>query len=176
MESLSENDSGVELTNEKSPLTAAEPPSPFSPKQNGDAASPQGNIMAGWMDGWPSCLNTEFSVPLFFSGSPQMSTSAPGGAGRGAGRGLRRTVAGTTARCELRSRPDVSFCPHRRVKGCLFAGQDFRSFSAGFETDASAQNHLPGRSDPKHACQSSTARSQAGGRRPAGKTGSFHFD
>uniref|UniRef100_A0A668TRY6 DNA (cytosine-5-)-methyltransferase n=1 Tax=Oreochromis aureus TaxID=47969 RepID=A0A668TRY6_OREAU len=42
-EGLSENDSGVELTNENSPLTAAEPPSPFSPKQNGDAASPQGN-------------------------------------------------------------------------------------------------------------------------------------
>ncbi|XP_034447079.1 DNA (cytosine-5)-methyltransferase 3B isoform X1 [Hippoglossus hippoglossus] len=40
-EGLSENDSGVELTNENSPLTAAEPPSPFSPKQNGDAASPQ---------------------------------------------------------------------------------------------------------------------------------------
>uniref|UniRef100_A0A4W5LZX6 DNA (cytosine-5-)-methyltransferase n=1 Tax=Hucho hucho TaxID=62062 RepID=A0A4W5LZX6_9TELE len=28
------------MTNENSPLTAAEPPSPFSPKQNGDAASP----------------------------------------------------------------------------------------------------------------------------------------
>uniref|UniRef100_A0A7N6FHH7 DNA (cytosine-5-)-methyltransferase n=1 Tax=Anabas testudineus TaxID=64144 RepID=A0A7N6FHH7_ANATE len=42
-EGLSENDSGVELTNDNSPLTAAEPPSPFSPKQNGDAASPQGN-------------------------------------------------------------------------------------------------------------------------------------
>lgn len=42
-EGLSENDSGLELTNENSPLTAAEPPSPFSPKQNGDAASPQGN-------------------------------------------------------------------------------------------------------------------------------------
>ncbi|KAK5895061.1 hypothetical protein CesoFtcFv8_011684 [Champsocephalus esox] len=40
-EGQSENDSGVELTNENSPLTAAEPPSPFSPKQNGDAASPQ---------------------------------------------------------------------------------------------------------------------------------------
>ncbi|XP_041859227.1 DNA (cytosine-5)-methyltransferase 3B isoform X2 [Melanotaenia boesemani] len=40
-EGLSENDSSVELTNENSPLTAAEPPSPFSPKQNGDAASPQ---------------------------------------------------------------------------------------------------------------------------------------
>ncbi|XP_056128774.1 DNA (cytosine-5)-methyltransferase 3B [Lampris incognitus] len=40
-EGLSENDSGMELTSEKSPLTAAEPPSPFSPKQNGDAASPQ---------------------------------------------------------------------------------------------------------------------------------------
>lgn len=43
-EGLSENDSGVELTNDNSPLTAAEPPSPFSPKQNGDAASPQGNM------------------------------------------------------------------------------------------------------------------------------------
>lgn len=42
-EGLSENDSGVELTNDNSPLTAAEPPSPFSPKHNGDAASPQGN-------------------------------------------------------------------------------------------------------------------------------------
>uniref|UniRef100_A0A672YLV7 DNA (cytosine-5-)-methyltransferase n=1 Tax=Sphaeramia orbicularis TaxID=375764 RepID=A0A672YLV7_9TELE len=40
-EGLSENDSGVEMTNENSPLTAAEPPSPFSPKQNGDATSPQ---------------------------------------------------------------------------------------------------------------------------------------
>ncbi|XP_046895452.1 DNA (cytosine-5)-methyltransferase 3B isoform X1 [Hypomesus transpacificus] len=40
-EGLLENDSGVEMTNENSPLTAAEPPpSPFSPKQNGDAASP----------------------------------------------------------------------------------------------------------------------------------------
>uniref|UniRef100_A0A6Q2YP43 DNA (cytosine-5-)-methyltransferase n=1 Tax=Esox lucius TaxID=8010 RepID=A0A6Q2YP43_ESOLU len=39
-EGLSENDSGVEMTSENSPLTAAEPPSPFSPKQNGDAASP----------------------------------------------------------------------------------------------------------------------------------------
>lgn len=47
-EGLSENDSGVELTNENSPLTAAEPPSPFSPKQNGDAASPQdGNQCSG---------------------------------------------------------------------------------------------------------------------------------
>ena len=42
-EGLSENDSGVELMNENSPLTAAEPPSPFSPKQNGDPASPQGS-------------------------------------------------------------------------------------------------------------------------------------
>ncbi|XP_013878284.1 DNA (cytosine-5)-methyltransferase 3B, partial [Austrofundulus limnaeus] len=40
-ESLLENDSGVELTNDNSPLTAAEPPSPFSLKQNTDAASPQ---------------------------------------------------------------------------------------------------------------------------------------
>lgn len=47
-EGLSENDSGVELTNENSPLTAAEPPSPFSPKQNGDAASPQGNVCFDW--------------------------------------------------------------------------------------------------------------------------------
>lgn len=49
-EGLSENDSGVELTNENSPLTAAEPPSPFSPKQNGDAASPQGNTTSVWTD------------------------------------------------------------------------------------------------------------------------------
>uniref|UniRef100_A0A8C6SGW3 DNA (cytosine-5-)-methyltransferase n=1 Tax=Neogobius melanostomus TaxID=47308 RepID=A0A8C6SGW3_9GOBI len=34
-EALSENDSGVELTNENSPLTAAEPPSPFCPKLTG---------------------------------------------------------------------------------------------------------------------------------------------
>lgn len=40
-EALSENDSGVELTNENSPLTAAEPPSPFCPKLNGGASSPQ---------------------------------------------------------------------------------------------------------------------------------------
>ncbi|XP_060749823.1 DNA (cytosine-5)-methyltransferase 3B isoform X4 [Tachysurus vachellii] len=39
-EGLSENDSGLEMTNENSPLTGAEPPSPFSPKQNGGAASP----------------------------------------------------------------------------------------------------------------------------------------
>ncbi|KTG04773.1 hypothetical protein cypCar_00020500 [Cyprinus carpio] len=39
-EGLSENDSGLEMTNENSPLTAAEPPSPFCPKQNGGAASP----------------------------------------------------------------------------------------------------------------------------------------
>ncbi|CAB1336307.1 unnamed protein product, partial [Coregonus sp. 'balchen'] len=41
-EGPSESDSGAEMTNENSPLTAAEPPSPFSPKQNGDAASPAG--------------------------------------------------------------------------------------------------------------------------------------
>lgn len=40
-EALSENDSGVELTNENSPLTAAEPPSPFCPKLTGGASSPQ---------------------------------------------------------------------------------------------------------------------------------------
>uniref|UniRef100_A0A671KD76 DNA (cytosine-5-)-methyltransferase n=1 Tax=Sinocyclocheilus anshuiensis TaxID=1608454 RepID=A0A671KD76_9TELE len=42
-EGLSENDSGLEMTNENSPLTAAEPPSPFCPKQNGGAASPSEN-------------------------------------------------------------------------------------------------------------------------------------
>lgn len=120
VESLSEDARGVELTNEKSPLTAAEPPSPFSPKQNGDAASPQGNTMGGWreegwmMAGWPSCLNIELPehLPdlLASSGSPQMSTSAPGGAGSGAGSGLRRTAAGTPmARCGPSSRPGVSF-------------------------------------------------------------------
>lgn len=46
-EALSGNDSGVELTNENSPLTAAEPPSPFSLKPDGDAASPQGNTYVG---------------------------------------------------------------------------------------------------------------------------------
>ncbi|XP_036446622.1 DNA (cytosine-5)-methyltransferase 3B isoform X1 [Colossoma macropomum] len=40
VEGLSENNSGLEMTNENSPLTGAEPPSPFSPKQNGGAASP----------------------------------------------------------------------------------------------------------------------------------------
>lgn len=40
-EVLSENDSGVELTNENSPLNAAEPPSPFCPKLTGGASSPQ---------------------------------------------------------------------------------------------------------------------------------------
>ncbi|XP_058265560.1 DNA (cytosine-5)-methyltransferase 3B isoform X1 [Hemibagrus wyckioides] len=40
VEGLSENDSGLEMTNENSPLTGAEPPSPFSPNQNGGAASP----------------------------------------------------------------------------------------------------------------------------------------
>lgn len=44
-EALLETDSGVEMTNENSPLTAAEPPSPFSPKQNGDAASPADSDM-----------------------------------------------------------------------------------------------------------------------------------
>uniref|UniRef100_A0A8C8MHF5 DNA (cytosine-5-)-methyltransferase n=1 Tax=Oncorhynchus tshawytscha TaxID=74940 RepID=A0A8C8MHF5_ONCTS len=34
------DDSDMEMTNENSPLTLAEPHSPFSPKQNGDAASP----------------------------------------------------------------------------------------------------------------------------------------
>ncbi|KAJ8265270.1 hypothetical protein COCON_G00143690 [Conger conger] len=40
VESLSENDSGLGMNNENSPLTAADPPSPFSPRQNGGAASP----------------------------------------------------------------------------------------------------------------------------------------
>ncbi|CAL8398250.1 unnamed protein product [Boreogadus saida] len=44
---LSENDCHVKLTNENSPLAAAEPPSPFSPKHNGDAASPQDNQCPG---------------------------------------------------------------------------------------------------------------------------------
>ncbi|KTF84868.1 hypothetical protein cypCar_00027019, partial [Cyprinus carpio] len=39
-EGLSEHNSSLEMTNENSPLTAAEPPSPFCPKQNGGAASP----------------------------------------------------------------------------------------------------------------------------------------
>ncbi|KAL2104309.1 hypothetical protein ACEWY4_001177 [Coilia grayii] len=39
-EGLVEKDSGLKMTSENSPLTAAEPPSPFSPKQNGGAASP----------------------------------------------------------------------------------------------------------------------------------------
>ncbi|XP_056588187.1 DNA (cytosine-5)-methyltransferase 3B isoform X2 [Triplophysa dalaica] len=39
-EGVSQNDSGLEMTSENSPLTAAEPPSPFSPKLNGGAASP----------------------------------------------------------------------------------------------------------------------------------------
>ncbi|CAL8306216.1 unnamed protein product [Gadus morhua 'NCC'] len=44
---LSENDCHMKLTNENSPLAAAEPPSPFSPKHNGDAASPQDNQCPG---------------------------------------------------------------------------------------------------------------------------------
>ncbi|XP_051912872.1 DNA (cytosine-5)-methyltransferase 3B-like isoform X2 [Hippocampus zosterae] len=40
-EGMLENDSGVELTNESSPLAGAEPPSPFSPKQSGGASSPR---------------------------------------------------------------------------------------------------------------------------------------
>ncbi|XP_066526652.1 DNA (cytosine-5)-methyltransferase 3B [Hoplias malabaricus] len=40
VEGLSENDSGLEMTNENIPLTGAEPPSPFCPKQSGGAASP----------------------------------------------------------------------------------------------------------------------------------------
>ncbi|XP_028308898.1 DNA (cytosine-5)-methyltransferase 3B isoform X2 [Gouania willdenowi] len=41
VDGLSESDSGVELTNENSPLTAAEPPSPFSPKLIDNNTSPQ---------------------------------------------------------------------------------------------------------------------------------------
>uniref|UniRef100_A0A8C8MHF9 DNA (cytosine-5-)-methyltransferase n=1 Tax=Oncorhynchus tshawytscha TaxID=74940 RepID=A0A8C8MHF9_ONCTS len=41
------DDSDMEMTNENSPLTLAEPHSPFSPKQNGDAASPQKAKVAG---------------------------------------------------------------------------------------------------------------------------------
>lgn len=63
-----------------------------------------------------------------------------------------------------------------RLNGCVFAGPDFRNFSAGLETNASTQNHLPGRSDPKHARQSSTAWSQAGGRRPTGEADSSRSD
>ncbi|XP_037102115.1 DNA (cytosine-5)-methyltransferase 3B [Syngnathus acus] len=40
-EGLLENDSGVEMTSESSPLAGAEPPSPFSPKQNAGASSPR---------------------------------------------------------------------------------------------------------------------------------------
>uniref|UniRef100_A0A3Q2CJB5 DNA (cytosine-5-)-methyltransferase n=1 Tax=Cyprinodon variegatus TaxID=28743 RepID=A0A3Q2CJB5_CYPVA len=46
-ESPMENDSGVELINDNSPMTAAEPPSPFSPKLNGGAASPPGSRKRG---------------------------------------------------------------------------------------------------------------------------------
>uniref|UniRef100_A0A7N8XBE4 DNA (cytosine-5-)-methyltransferase 3 beta, duplicate b.1 n=1 Tax=Mastacembelus armatus TaxID=205130 RepID=A0A7N8XBE4_9TELE len=63
-EGLSENDSGVELTNENSPLTAAEPPSPFSPKQNGDADNKGfgiGELVWGKIKGfswWPGIVVT----------------------------------------------------------------------------------------------------------------------
>ncbi|KAM9342373.1 DNA (cytosine-5)-methyltransferase 3B [Pholidichthys leucotaenia] len=40
----SENDSGVELTNENSPLTAAEPLSPFDPNHNGDTAAAEDSV------------------------------------------------------------------------------------------------------------------------------------
>ncbi|KAL4655355.1 DNA (cytosine-5)-methyltransferase 3B-like [Arapaima gigas] len=43
VEGLSESDSGLEMASENSPLTAAEPPSPFSPKENGEAVSPPDN-------------------------------------------------------------------------------------------------------------------------------------
>ncbi|XP_063064350.1 DNA (cytosine-5)-methyltransferase 3B isoform X2 [Engraulis encrasicolus] len=39
-EGLLEKDASLKMTSENSPLAAAEPPSPFSPKQNGGAASP----------------------------------------------------------------------------------------------------------------------------------------
>ncbi|XP_072558346.1 DNA (cytosine-5)-methyltransferase 3B isoform X2 [Paramormyrops kingsleyae] len=39
LENLSQGDSGPEGASESSPLTAAEPPSPFSPKESGDTAS-----------------------------------------------------------------------------------------------------------------------------------------
>ncbi|XP_015220486.1 DNA (cytosine-5)-methyltransferase 3B isoform X2 [Lepisosteus oculatus] len=47
MDGLSEKDSGLELTNGhlgSSPLTASEPPSPLSPKQNGGSISPEINM------------------------------------------------------------------------------------------------------------------------------------
>ncbi|XP_018612111.1 DNA (cytosine-5)-methyltransferase 3B [Scleropages formosus] len=43
VEGLSESDSGLEMASENSPLTAAEPPSPFCPKETGDAESPPDN-------------------------------------------------------------------------------------------------------------------------------------
>lgn len=55
---------------------------------------------------------------------------------------------------------------------CVFPGQVFRNVSAEFETDASAQNHFPGRSDAAHTCQTSSTEPQAGARHAAGKHGS----
>lgn len=45
LENLSQGDGGPEGASESSPLTAAEPPSPFSPKESGDAASTPGESL-----------------------------------------------------------------------------------------------------------------------------------
>uniref|UniRef100_A0A8C1W2E9 DNA (cytosine-5-)-methyltransferase n=1 Tax=Cyprinus carpio TaxID=7962 RepID=A0A8C1W2E9_CYPCA len=76
-EGLSEHNSGLEMTNENSPLTAAEPPSPFCPKQNGGAASPSENSIrrkrsrkrsdteedSAWDSSYSHVLNFKHSCP-----------------------------------------------------------------------------------------------------------------
>lgn len=48
-------------------------------------------------------------------------------------------------------------------------GQVFGSVSAGFETDASSQNHLPGWSDAARTHQTSQTEPQTGAQRVTGK-------
>lgn len=56
-----------------------------------------------------------------------------------------------------------------KYKLCVFVGQVFGSVSAGFETDASSQNHLPGWSDAARTHQTSQTEPQTGPQRVTGK-------
>lgn len=135
--------------------------------------------MAGWMDLWTFMPEYSVSCPRLPCRPPLVSSD------------VNRCSRGSRKRSRKRSEEDGRWDAYSQVRaekprthppptapslrrllnGCLFAGQDLRSVSAGFETDASAQNHFPGRSHPKLARQRSAAQSQAGGRRPAGETG-----
>lgn len=103
----------------------------------------------------------------------QRSTSVPGGAGRGAGSvQRRRTGAGTpTARYGQggrRRRWDLSHVWGSLSAVRVFPGQVLRSVSAEFETDASTQNHLPGRSGAARERQTSQTEPQTGAGRVTG--------